>query len=372
MKKVSLILASIIFAATTITFPIQKVKAANSITRAKVEERALNMINLTWTYSKSKNSNIDSKYTSLVTMPKQFNNITTAKVTGIPYNWGGLDSLDTSSDNAPWSNFLDAVNKGAYAGNVNTESGYGLIGGTTGIDCSGFVQAAFNINDYKLSTSTLFNKYFVKINLSDIKHMDILDRPGDHVVIFDKWGTLNGVYGAFTYESTPDQFYGGIQGTKKYFLTMKDINNGYIAGRYVNIDDSNAGYFAKVVNVNDFANLRLSPSTNSSLIGTVPKGTILYLIDYSSGWYQVKYNGQVAWIYGGLVSPIESGKYVNLSGAYALNIRMSPSTNSSIIGSLLTNQYAEVLDYSVDGKWMKLRINGVEGWSSSQYLRYIY
>ena len=249
----------------------------------------------------------------------------------------------------------------------------------------------------------MFDKYFTKINLSDIKHMDILDRPGDHVLIFDKWGTLNGVNGAFTYESTWDQLLGGIQGTKKYFVALDDINNGYIPGRYVNLlDDSqnstpaptpapaptptpapaptpapnqssvNAGMFAQITNVTNAANLRTSPSTSSSIVGTIPKGTIVYLIDSSNGWYQVSYNGQIGWVSGNLVASIESGKYVAINNVYQLNIRSNPSTSSSIVGVLSQNQYAQVLDYSSDGNWIKISINGVQGFASSKYLSYIY
>ncbi|WP_027625895.1 SH3 domain-containing protein [Clostridium lundense] len=378
-KSICKVLSMLVLLVSTAA-PLPKVKAAETtgITRSTAEQRALNMINLKWTYSSDKNGIIDPKYTNLITSPKQFTNVTTAEFTGIPYNWGGQDSLDSFSIDSPWTNFLDAINKGAHAGNVNTEAGYGYISGTAGIDCSGFVQATFNIKDYKLSTSTLFNKYFTKINLNDLKHMDILDKPCDHVVIFDKWGTLNGVYGAFTYESTTDDIYGGIQGTKKYFISMNEINKGYIPGRYVNIIEEpttppiTPGIFAKVTNANDWINFRSGPSTDSATINTIPLNSIIYLMDYSSGWYKVNYNGTTGWIYKDFVGLLDEGKYVTVNGVYALNIRSNPSASSSILSVLYKNQYAEVIDYSNDGSWMKIRINGVEGWSSSKYLKYIY
>lgn len=384
-----------LFLATSIIAPTQSVSAASqqSITRSDAEQRALNMINLSWNYSADKNGTLPSGYSASITQPSQFTNLTSVTATGIPYDWGGQDSLDSNSYDSPWGNFIDAVNKGAYTGNVNTEAGYGYIPGTAGIDCSGFVQAAFNVKDSKLSTSSMFDTYFTKINLNDIKHMDILDKPYDHVVIFDKWGTLNGVNGAFTYESTPDQTYGGIQGTKKYFISMDEINKGYIAGRYVNIvEDSSstpptsnttgstsniphpvdAGIFAKITNVTTAANFRSKASTDSSIIGTIPKDTILYLIDYSSGWYQVSYNGQTGWVWGNLITSIPTGKYVAINKVYQLNIRNTPSTSGTIVGYLSQNQYAEVIDYSSDGKWLKIRINGIEGYASGAYLNYIY
>lgn len=390
MKRCKSLFLAALFTVAAIATPMSMARASTvqtPITRAQVEERALNMINVTWTYSSIKNGKIDPYYADKVTQPKQFANVSTTQATGIPYNWGGQDSLDSNSINAPWSNFIDAINKGAYAGNVNTTAGQQYVPGTAGIDCSGFVQASFNIHDSKISTSTMFDKYFTKINLSDIKHMDILDRPGDHVVIFDKWGSLNGVQGAFTYESTYEDTFGGIQGTKRYFITMDDINNGYIPGRYINIvEDSsndssnsstsntlNAGTFGQITNVTSFANFRANPSTSASIIGTVPKGTIAYLISSSNGWYQIKYNGQLGWVYGNLIAPVKSGEYVTVNNStYQLNIRSNPSTvSSNIIGVLCQGQYAQVLDYSVDGTWMKISINGIQGWCSRKYLSYI-
>lgn len=390
MKKISSLIIGILFGITTVVAPIKSVSAntvQNPITRSEAEERALKIINLTWTYDKNKNGNLNPKYTSYVTAPSQFDNVTTAQFTGIPYNWGGQDSLDSKSINAPWTNFLDGVNKGAYTGNVNTEAGMGYISGTAGIDCSGFVQAVFNIQDYKISTSTMFDKYFKRINLNELKHMDILNRAGDHVLIFDKWGTLNGISGAYTYESTWDQVFGGIQGTKKYFVTMDDINNGYIPGRYINVvDDSNssnssqqssqnpvkAGQFAQVTKVTYSAYFKAAPSDDAALLGTVPKGTILYLIDQANGWYLVNYNGKTGWVWGELFTSIPSGKYVTVNNVYQLNIRSNPSSTASILGVLGKNQYAEVLDYSKDGNWVKIKINGIEGFSSRKYLNYIY
>lgn len=364
------------------TMPFQKVNAAaqTPITRSEVENRALSMINLQWNYSSAKNGTIDPKYTGAVTTPKQLAGITSGQAVGIPYDWGGLDSPYTASYNAPWTSFLDAISKGAYAGNVNTDGGYGLVPGTAGIDCSGFVQAAFNIKDYKLSTSTIFNSYFKQIPLSDIKHMDILNKPGDHVVIFDKWGTFNGIEGAYTYEATPDQTRGGIQGTKKYFISMNEISKGYIPGRYVNIVEESTvalphpvevGVFAQISNVTTAASLRASAGSTTQ-VGTVPKGTIAYMINYSNGWYQMSYNGQVGWVWGEFISAIPSGKYVTVSNTTSLNIRTSPSLTGTIIGTISKNQYAEVLGYSADGNWYKISLNGVVGWSSKSYLSYIY
>lgn len=400
MRKSFTRILALLFAATSVmAAPALKINAASQtpISRSQVEQRAISIMDLTWTYTANKNSSIDSKYATSVTLPKQFEGVTIAQFTGIPYDWGGIDGTDTNSYNAPWTNFLDAVSKGAFTGNVNSQSGLGYISGTAGMDCSGFVQAAFNILDYKQSSTTLLNNYFTKINLSDLKHMDILDKPGDHVAIFDRWGTLNGVSGAFTYESTTDQTYGGVQGTKRYFLSMDIINSGYIPARYINIVEDAAsqstgstttqptttsttttstakfkvGGYAQVFNVTSYANLRANPGTSYNILTTVPKGTILNLTNYSNGWYQVIYNGQTGWIWENTLGAVPANQYVILKDAYQLNIRINPSSTAQILGVLSQGQYAQKLDQTTDGSWYKISINGIEGWSSSKYLTYI-
>lgn len=374
MKKVGIIAFSLFFTIVLTTPSFKANAAAISISRNLAEQRALNMINLTWNYDKSKNALINPTYTSMVTAPNQFNGIVQDEVKGIPYNWGGKDSLDSSSAGTPWSNFLDAVNKGAYTGNVNTNAGFGLISGVAGIDCSGFVQAVFNIPGQKLSTFSLFDNYFTKINLNQLKHMDILNRPGDHVLIFDRWGTLNGISGAFTYESTWDQVFGGIQGTKRYFVTMDDINNGYIPGRYVNIVDDSFTVLpslGKIINVNYAANIRSAPSTAASLICTIPKDSIVSVVNASNGWYQIMYNGVTGFVYGTLINSNLTSRYIAINNAYLLNIRASASAGSTIYGTLGQNQYAELLGYSIDGKWIKIELNGIQGYVYSDYIRYV-
>jgi len=75
--------------------------------------------------------------------------------------------------------------------------------------------------------------------------------------------------------------------------------------------------------------------------------------------YQISYKGKTGWIWGELIEAIPSGKYVTLKNAYQLNIRNNPCFSGSIIGVLSQNQYAEVVGYSTDGQWLKIRINGI-------------
>jgi uncharacterized protein YraI len=335
------------------------------------------MINLKWNYSAAKNGRTNSK---VIMQPMQFQGVTSGKFTGIPYNWGGNDSLDSKTDYAPWSNFLDAINKGAYAGNVNTDYNYGYATGTAGIDCSGFIQSSFNIkSDTKLSTSTMFNRYFKKISVGELKHMDIVNKSAWHVAIFDRWGTLNGVNGAFTYEATPERKFGGIEGTKKYFMTLDELRSGYVPGRYINLTEiTHAPHLYSSLSKGNFAitqktaNFRTNPGASSPAVGWIPKGTVLYLEDYSSWWFKVTYKGVTGWIWSGLTTAIPSGMYVGLNNAYQLNIRNSPSSTGQIIGVIYRGEYPKVLRYSDDYRWIRISYDGLEGWASSAFLKFVF
>lgn len=125
----------------------------------------------------------------------------------------------------------------------------------------------------------------------------------------------------------------------------------------------------QVVNVTNYANLRLDADANSTLVTTIPKGTILPVLNYYNGWYQINYNGQIAWIYGNLVATAPAGKYVTVNGVYQLNIRSSASSYSSILGTITDGQYAYVLGYNSDGTWTNISLNGITGWCSNKYLK---
>lgn len=46
----------------------------------------------------------------------------------------------------------------------------------------------------------------------------------------------------------------------------------------------------------DGVRIRKSPSLNGKIIGKVNKGTILYAISYSNGWYKVRWKGGIGYI----------------------------------------------------------------------------
>lgn len=116
-------------------------------TRSGVRSRAMQMVDYNWTWHNTYNYLSDGRSRATVgaTAPDHFSGLTEgATVHGIPYCWGGWDSLWTYSDNRQWTSFGNALGKyypgnGPLVGNINSSA---WISGTAGIDCSGFAAAA--------------------------------------------------------------------------------------------------------------------------------------------------------------------------------------------------------------------------------------
>ena len=163
-----------------------------SLTRQEVLERANLIVTQTWTLSAD---NVDIENMSNVELPDYIQEIVdsgaldnggTVSMEGIPYCWGGYDSRYTS--NTSYDTFVEAIENGYVAGNVSTASS-GKVGGTAGLDCSGFVSAAYGLS--KKGTS-YFSNNGTNVTTDTIGTMDYLIRynypnKGNHVVLFYNW-----------------------------------------------------------------------------------------------------------------------------------------------------------------------------------------
>lgn len=199
------------------------------ISRQETQDRAYKMAYAVWHYVKSLNGNVKSE----TELPDQLKDKTDSQQIGIPYAWGGSDGFDTRSTNQ-WSNYFDAINKGAMAGNINYTGGY--KSGTAGIDCSGFVQSTLKIPGEKQSTRTL-GQYLTPISFYDLKNMDVLLLSSSHVVFFQSWvyDDYGNIIGANTLESTAGNYDGTGQKVKEYYRSKDELVNNYSPGRFYGI-----------------------------------------------------------------------------------------------------------------------------------------
>ena len=180
---------------------------------------------------------------------------------------------------------------------------------------------------------------------------------------------------------------------------------GYIHGDYVkelsgnsnsnnnsvsssNLDTSLVGKKGTVVNVSTSLRVRQSPSTSSSVVGSLRGGQTFEIKGKSGSWYYINLDGLTGYIHGDYVQVGENssnnggqssgnnsgmdtslagktGKVVNVSTS--LRIRQSPSTSSSVVGSLSAGQTFKI--NGKNGSWYNIDAQGTKGNVHGDYVK---
>ncbi|OFI07016.1 bacteriocin BCN5 [Clostridium acetireducens DSM 10703] len=145
------------------------------------------------------------------------------------------------------------------------------------------------------------------------------------------------------------------------------------------------------VNVNSSLNVRNGASVSYNIIGSLKNNDKVYILGESNGWYKIKYNNSIGYISSRYVNT-NNNSYNNTSskttseqnsnenfsnesfkgiitlknsGSY-LNVRNSPNTSSSVIGSLKHGSVVQVLGKL--NNWYKIKYNNSTAYISSQYV----
>ncbi|MCH5184156.1 MAG: hypothetical protein J1E00_08275 [Oscillospiraceae bacterium] len=141
-----------------------------------------------------------------------------ASMVGIPYCWGGFNGLDTNGTSENHIKFVDViVRTGIMAGNIKAvynDQGVGFhVDHTGGLDCSGYVSAAFGLTTKK-GTSTIL-EYCDKV--SEPQKGDLLNKSGSHVILI--YEVKKG--GPYTiYECSAED----VEKTKKRVITQDEFD----------------------------------------------------------------------------------------------------------------------------------------------------
>lgn len=77
-----------------------------------------------------------------------------------------------------------------------------------------------------------------------------------------------------------------------------------------------------VVHVSTYLNVRQSSSTSSAIIGKLYNGTKVNIVDSTTGWYKISYNGTTGWV---------SGSYVTIDSS--TSVQTVVNTAKSVIGT---------------------------------------
>ncbi len=116
-------------------------------------------------------------------------------------------------------------------------------------------------------------------------------------------------------------------------------------------------------------NMRSEPSTSSAVVTTVPRGTVVLVLESSNGWYKVQYQGRTGYMSGDYLtfSSDAEGSFGtgSVTGNY-VNVRSGPGTGYPVLGSVSNGQSFSVT--GVSGDWYKIGYNGATGYISCDYL----
>lgn len=114
--------------------------------------------------------------------------------------------------------------------------------------------------------------------------------------------------------------------------------------------------------------VRTSPSTGSTVLTSLKKGSYVTLMEKSGDWWKVEYaDNRYGYCYAGYITPVE-GKPVQVkTGGNVLNVRSGPDTSYSRITTLPHGDI--VMLRSTNNGWSRILYHGTKlGYVSSQYL----
>lgn len=163
-----------------------------------------------------------------------------------------------------------------------------------------------------------------------------------------------------------------------YKVRLHDDQIGWVASWLVKKEEisPNNPKYGRIVHAPE-VNLRQFASADSQQLGTIPEGAEIEVLYQDGDWYQILYQGIVAWINGAYVEIIDSPSTVfsvDISegtqepqiqvGPYETNIRQAPSEDSDIIATASPNETFTYLHS--DGDWYCVQIaNGQIGYIAS-------
>ncbi|WP_409289458.1 N-acetylmuramoyl-L-alanine amidase [Peribacillus sp. SCS-37] len=121
----------------------------------------------------------------------------------------------------------------------------------------------------------------------------------------------------------------------------------------------------------DTLRIRSGPGAQSGIIGKLSRGTRVEIKDQNDKWFRIQIGTLTGWAAAeflkeehGVTSPA-GGSAVSLIDY--LNVRTSPSTSASIIGSINRGETAVVTRLA--GDWLEIEYKGEAGWISREYAR---
>lgn len=132
----------------------------------------------------------------------------------------------------------------------------------------------------------------------------------------------------------------------------------------------NAPWLGEVTTTSLNLNIRANPSTSSSVVSTLKKGTYIQIIGQSGNWWKVRYtlSGKTGYVTKDYITVFShSYGYVNTQ-SLDLNLR---NDNGVIIGTIPKGTYIPLIPKGDDMEGLVQVVCGQTiGWVSTQYFKY--
>lgn len=152
---------------------------------------------------------------------------------------------------------------------------------------------------------------------------------------------------------------------------------GYMMSKYLSTAKSGTTMYVQT-NTGIGLNLRTAPGKDGKIITSFKPGTAVNVVKKGSGWYYVQVGGMEGYMSSRFLTaqkvsytkPVEAftATLKNINGGKIVNFRLYPGMKTKIIGTYPVGTKVTVLEMGEN--WSKVRIDGVEGYVSTYFLKY--
>ncbi len=117
--------------------------------------------------------------------------------------------------------------------------------------------------------------------------------------------------------------------------------------------------------------LNFRDSANGTVIGSIPGGARVAVIDNTNEWYHIAYNGAIGYVSADYIRTAQDGDVdlgTGIIKSDAVNIRTEPNTDAEVMLQLNTDDCVDV-NGIVDG-WYRIAIDDTAGYIYADYLTF--